>query len=147
MSAQLIFTVASNRSSLTPTVEALGFELWGVEYLSQGRHTLLRIYIESPDGITVDDAVNFIVPALEKAGISCFDVTQGSIVHSPDGITIETSVDTSFRAGMKFNYRIFKAADGKDLVKGFTKHAFVNEKGRIVRPPDFIKDVLDREAG
>ena len=64
-----------------------------------------------------------------------------------DVITIETSVDTAFRAGMKFEYRIFRAEDGKDLVKGFTKHAFVNAKGRIVRPPDFIKEILDREAG
>ena len=31
---------------LAPTVEALGFELWGLEYLSQGRHSLLRVYIE-----------------------------------------------------------------------------------------------------
>jgi ribosome maturation factor RimP len=40
---------------LEPTVEALGFELWGLEYLSQGRHTLLRLYIEGENGITVDD--------------------------------------------------------------------------------------------
>jgi 2,4-dienoyl-CoA reductase-like NADH-dependent reductase (Old Yellow Enzyme family)/thioredoxin reductase len=39
-------------------------------------------------GITVEDAVKFIVPAMEEAGISCFDVTQGSIIHSPQGITI-----------------------------------------------------------
>ena len=40
---------------LTPTVEALGFELWGLEYLSQGRHTLLRLYIDREAGVTVDD--------------------------------------------------------------------------------------------
>jgi ribosome maturation factor RimP len=40
---------------LEPTVEAMGFELWGVEYLSQGRHSLLRLYIESEQGISVDD--------------------------------------------------------------------------------------------
>lgn len=40
---------------LRSTVTALGFELWGVEYLSQGRHSVVRLYIDSPDGITVDD--------------------------------------------------------------------------------------------
>ena len=40
---------------LETTIEALGFELWGVEYLSQGRHSLVRIYIDAPNGITVDD--------------------------------------------------------------------------------------------
>ncbi len=38
-----------------PSVSALGYELVGVEYLAQGRHSLLRIYIDSDDGITVDD--------------------------------------------------------------------------------------------
>lgn len=40
---------------LTPTVEALGYELWGLEYLSQGKHAKLRVYIERPEGVTVED--------------------------------------------------------------------------------------------
>ena len=36
-------------------VEPLGYELLGVEYVPQGRHSLLRIYIDSPEGITLDD--------------------------------------------------------------------------------------------
>lgn len=40
---------------LTPAVEALGCELWGVELMSQGRHSKLRVYIERPEGVTVDD--------------------------------------------------------------------------------------------
>ncbi len=39
-------------------------------------------------GITLDDTANHIVPALEGAGIDCFDVSQGSILHAPEGITI-----------------------------------------------------------
>lgn len=42
-------------SLLTPAVEALGCELWGLEYLSQGRRSRLRIYIERPEGVTVED--------------------------------------------------------------------------------------------
>lgn len=40
---------------LEPTVAALGFELWGLELLSQGRHSLLRLYIDGENGVTVDD--------------------------------------------------------------------------------------------
>lgn len=40
---------------LTPVIEALGYELWGVELVARGRHSLLRIYIDAEDGITVDD--------------------------------------------------------------------------------------------
>lgn len=39
---------------VAPIVEALGYRCWGIEYLSQGRHTLLRVYIDHDDGISVD---------------------------------------------------------------------------------------------
>ncbi|WP_120995909.1 ribosome maturation factor RimP [Stutzerimonas urumqiensis] len=40
---------------LAPVVEALGYVCWGIEFLSQGRHSLLRVYIDHPNGILVDD--------------------------------------------------------------------------------------------
>lgn len=40
---------------LAPVVEALGYQCWGVEFISQGRHSLLRIYIDHADGILIDD--------------------------------------------------------------------------------------------
>ena len=39
-------------------------------------------------GITLDDTLNHIVPAMEAAGVDCIDVSQGSILHSPEGIQI-----------------------------------------------------------
>ncbi len=39
---------------LTPTVEAAGFELVGIEFVRAGRHSILRVYIDHQDGITVD---------------------------------------------------------------------------------------------
>lgn len=40
---------------LAPAVAAVGFELWGVDLLQQGRHSLLRLYIDGPEGVGVDD--------------------------------------------------------------------------------------------
>ncbi|OCH97755.1 ribosome maturation factor RimP [Legionella jamestowniensis] len=40
---------------LKPLVEDLGYELWGCDYLSQGKHSLLRIYIDKENGISIDD--------------------------------------------------------------------------------------------
>lgn len=40
---------------LKPTVVGLGYELWGVEFLSQGRRSVLRVFIDSPQGISVED--------------------------------------------------------------------------------------------
>lgn len=42
-------------SLLKPAVESCGFVLWGIEYLPQGKHALLRVYIDHENGITVDD--------------------------------------------------------------------------------------------
>jgi len=38
-----------------PIVVSLGYEFVGLEYLSQGKHSILRIYIDKPEGILVDD--------------------------------------------------------------------------------------------
>tara|TARA_R110000796_G_scaffold16350_15_gene50960 strand:- start:2055 stop:2558 length:504 start_codon:yes stop_codon:yes gene_type:complete len=46
--------VTELESLLVPIIEALGYNCWGIEYLSQGRHTLLRVYIDHPDGISVE---------------------------------------------------------------------------------------------
>ena len=37
-----------------PVIEALGFELWGIQFNSSGKYTTLRIYIDGPDGVNVD---------------------------------------------------------------------------------------------
>ncbi len=43
---------------LRPAAEALGYEFWGLEYVNQGKHSVLRVYIEHENGITVDDCAS-----------------------------------------------------------------------------------------
>ncbi len=40
---------------IRPVVEAMGYELWGLDFHPQGRGALLRVYIESAQGITLED--------------------------------------------------------------------------------------------
>jgi ribosome maturation factor RimP len=40
---------------LSPIIADLGYDFWGCEYLSQGKHSLLRIYIDKQTGIGVED--------------------------------------------------------------------------------------------
>lgn len=40
---------------LAPTVNDMGYEFWGCEYLAQGKHSLLRIYIDKAEGIGIED--------------------------------------------------------------------------------------------
>ena len=42
---------------VTPVIAAMGYELWGVEYIPKGKDSLLRIYIDNESGITLDDCV------------------------------------------------------------------------------------------
>ncbi len=54
------------RALLEPAVIALGCELVGIEYRASGKHSLLRVYIDKPEGVTVDDcsAVSYQVSGL-----------------------------------------------------------------------------------
>lgn len=45
-------------SLVRPVVEGLGYELWWVEFRSQGKKSLLRVTIDSPAGINVDDCAS-----------------------------------------------------------------------------------------
>ncbi|MBM4204083.1 MAG: ribosome maturation factor RimP [Gammaproteobacteria bacterium] len=43
---------------LAPAVAGQGCEIWGIEFVSQGRHSRLRIYIDREAGVTVEDCEN-----------------------------------------------------------------------------------------
>jgi acyl-CoA thioester hydrolase len=59
-----------------------------------------------------------------------------------DVIVIQAGIDGGVRGGIKFDYRIAKKSDGTELVRGYTRHAFVDQNGRVVRPPEFVVDLL-----
>ena len=40
---------------LRPVVEGLGFELWELEYFPRRGNALLRLYLDSANGVTLDD--------------------------------------------------------------------------------------------
>ena len=48
-------SVALVTELIDTTIQALGLDLWGVELLQQGKYSLLRIYIEREEGVTIED--------------------------------------------------------------------------------------------
>lgn len=40
---------------LGPVITSLGCELWGLDYRAQGKKSLLRIYIDKPNGVVLED--------------------------------------------------------------------------------------------
>lgn len=67
---------------LTPAIEMLGFECVGVEYVRAGKHSILRVYIDHENGISVDD---------------CADVSHqvSAVLDVEDPITNEYNLEVS----------------------------------------------------
>ena len=40
---------------IEPVVIGLGYQLWGIEKVQQGRRVTLKIYIDAKDGVTIED--------------------------------------------------------------------------------------------
>ena len=64
------------------TVEGMGCEIWGVEFLSQGRHSKLRLYIDKADGVSIGDC--------EKVSRQVSDVLDVENIFTK-GYTLEVS--------------------------------------------------------
>jgi acyl-CoA thioester hydrolase len=63
-----------------------------------------------------------------------------------DVLVIDATLNTGFRAGMQFDYAITSQDGAVIHTTGYTRHAFVNDQGKVVRPPAFIRDLI-REKG
>lgn len=136
---------------LEPTVEALGFELWGLEYLSQGRHSLLRLYIDGENGVTVDDCA--LVSQQVGSVLDVEDPITGDYtleVSSPGmdrllfkleqypgyvGETVELRLRSAFEGRRKFR-GVLKGIEGEDVVVQVDDHEYLLphstiEKARI----------------
>ncbi len=62
-----------------------------------------------------------------------------------DVLIIQTTLDTTLRAGMKFDYEILDENSRETLALGYTKHACLNGEGRVVRPPRFLKKMIEQQ--
>ena len=67
---------------LEAPIQALGFELWGIEFVRAGKHSTLRVYIDHDDGISVEN---------------CAEVSHqiSSILDVEDPITTEYNLEVS----------------------------------------------------
>ncbi len=59
-----------------------------------------------------------------------------------DMLTIEITLDTGVKAGMKFDYAIYRQPDEQLLVRGYTRHACINGDGKVIRPPVFLTELI-----
>jgi ribosome maturation factor RimP len=105
---------------LRPVVEGLGFELWELEYFPRRGNALLRLYLDSPRGITLDDC-----ESVSRAVSEVLD-TQDPL---PDRYALEVSSpgierslklprDFARRVGDNVKVRTIAPVDGRTNITG-----------------------------
>ena len=117
-------------SLIKDKIEHIGYELYGVEYVKEGKDYYLRIFIDSPNGIDLNDCEkvnNEINDLLDEADY--IKETYFLEVSSP-GVERVLKKDKHLEAniGTEVNVKLFKKDDsGKKEYKGILKN-FDKEK-------------------
>ncbi len=85
---------------LEPIISSMDYEYVGLDYISQGRHSILRIYIDSAAGVNVDD---------------CAKVSHqvGSVLDVEDPISDEYTLEVSSPG---INRPLFKLAHYEQFI-------------------------------
>ena len=117
---------------LQPTVDALGFSLWGIEFLPQGKHSVLRVYIDHENGIKIEDCEK--VSRQISAVLNVEDPINGQYaleVSSP-GIDRPLFVPEQYQnfCGERILVRVRAAIEGKRKWLGVLKE--VNGSGIVL---------------
>lgn len=112
--AEKVFTLIKD------TVEANGVSLWNVKFVKEGASYYLRIIIDKPEGINIDDCTavhHAIDPLLDEA--DPIDKSYYLEVCSP-GLERELVRPEHFMAflGKRIKIRLYKAFDGVKEFKG-----------------------------
>ncbi len=105
------------------TVEQQGVTLWDVRFLKEGASHYLRVYIDKPQGISIDDcsAVSHAIdPLIDEA--DPIDIPYYLEVCSP-GIERELTRDEHFKLceNMQVLVKVFKAINGEKEFRGILK--------------------------
>ena len=119
-----VYTWAHRKNKLTallePAISGLGYELVGIEYLPTGKNSVLRIYIDSEQGILVDDCE--IVSRQVSAVLDVEDPIRGAYtleVSSP-GLDrpLFTPEQYAAHVGQTVRVQLGRALDGRRKFKG-----------------------------
>ena len=120
------------RELLTPTADTMGYTLWDVEFVREGARRILRITIDKPEGINIDDCEAFhrtIDPMLDEA--DPIDESYYLEVTSP-GIEreIKTDMHIDMCIGEKVELKLYAPKNG---AKTFTGELVgLSDEGKVV---------------
>ena len=126
-----------------PTADELEYILWDVEFVKEGADYYLRITIDHPEGITIDDCERFhraIDPVLDDAD----PITQAYILEvSSPGIERELRTDEHIlhSLGSKVEIKLFAPKDGR---RSFIGDLVDFADGKVTVEVDSTSIIFDR---
>lgn len=104
----------------TPIIESKGFELVDVEYVKEGKNWYLRIYIDKPGGIEIDDC-QLVSNELSETLDSIDPIEQNYFLEvSSPGLERVLKKDRDFirHKGDLVEVKLYKALEGKKVFEG-----------------------------
>ena len=105
---------------VTPIVDALSFELVDVEFLKEGANWYLRVYIDKPGGIAIDDC-QAVSEKLSNLLDEVDPIKQSYILEvSSPGLERPLKKDSDFKRfkGEEVEVRLFQPLNGKKIYEG-----------------------------
>ena len=105
---------------LEPILDGFGFELWDIEYVKEGKEFFLRVYIDKPGGIMIDDCVD--VSRRLSDLLDAEDLIEDAYtleVSSP-GLTRKLVKDREYERsiGRDVDVKFYKSVDGSKETRG-----------------------------
>jgi len=115
---------ATVKELLSPTAESLGYVLWDVEYVREGADNILRVTIDTENGINIEDCEKMhraIDPVLDEA--DPIDQAYTLEVSSPGlGRQIKNEVQAAYCSGQEINVKLYAPDEkGRRALRGVLK--------------------------
>jgi ribosome maturation factor RimP len=102
-----------------PITEALGLQLIDVEYKKEGNNFVLRIIIDKPDGIMIEDCENVSHELNEKLDeIDPIESSYNLEVQSPGERSLRRDSEFEYFKGRDVEVKLYEVQEGKKVYEG-----------------------------
>lgn len=125
---------------ITPALEPLGVQLWGVEFASAGSRMVVRVYIDAEDGVSIAACAK--VSRTLGAVFDAEDVLPGAYVLEVSSPGLErrffTAAQMAAFVGSMVDVRLYEPQDGRRHLRGQLAGVegddiLVDEAGQVTR--------------